>query len=421
MPKTKPIMLPTQEDIKTEFKQSFTDDVIIALVAFANAKGGKVYVGMRDNGTVCGVSLGKEAQQTWLNEIKQKTEPSIIPDIDVIDVDGKQVVVLSVQEYPVKPVSTKGRYYVRQANSNHLMTAFEISNSILQTKNSSWDYYPCPGKSLSDIDIEKIATKIRDRAGSEITQLYNPATNMAKLYSQTNDIAISVTITFTGSETSASVDYSLFDENLNIVTSGTLTKTFNAGTYTGSVRLSFYSIPSTTLQAYDARYIRIDSIIPSNYGLIKVHRSSVGSAYVDYDPSKLLSFPEGFISAIDALEPVDTTTNFYIRYTFVEDVTIAKGDFTIVSFTAVRTAAGGTVPNTPMDLYTLRYSLEELGIFKKSTAAIPDTLYIINFDPNTSNQTIGVSVKISALASNVTIPHGSYFNILITGHKFSIQ
>ena len=52
MPKTKRIMLPTQEDIKTEFKQSFTDDVIIALVAFANAKGGKVYVGMPDGITI---------------------------------------------------------------------------------------------------------------------------------------------------------------------------------------------------------------------------------------------------------------------------------------------------------------------------------------------------------------------------------
>ena len=154
-------MLPTTEDAKTEFKQSFSDDVIIALVAFANSKGGKVYVGMRDNGTVCGVSLGKEALQTWINEIKQKTEPSIIPDLEVIDVDGKQVVMLTVQEYPVKPVSTKGRYYVRQANSNHLMSAFEISNSILQTKNSSWDYYPCIGKTLSDIDIEKVKKVMR--------------------------------------------------------------------------------------------------------------------------------------------------------------------------------------------------------------------------------------------------------------------
>ena len=154
-------MLPTSEDAKTEFKQSFSDDVIIALVAFANSKGGKVYVGMRDNGTVCGVSLGKETLQTWINEIKQKTEPSIIPDLEVIDVDGKQVVMLTVQEYPVKPVSTKGRYYVRQANSNHLMSAFEISNSILQTKNSSWDYYPCIGKTLSDIDIEKVKKVMR--------------------------------------------------------------------------------------------------------------------------------------------------------------------------------------------------------------------------------------------------------------------
>ena len=154
-------MLPTTEDAKTEFKQSFSDDVIIALVAFANSKGGKVYVGMRDNGTVCGVSLGKEALQTWLIEIKQKTEPSIIPDLEVIDVQGKTVVVLTVQEYPVKPVSTKGRYYVRQANSNHLMSAFEISNSILQTKNSSWDYYPCIGKTLSDIDIEKVKKVMR--------------------------------------------------------------------------------------------------------------------------------------------------------------------------------------------------------------------------------------------------------------------
>ena len=165
-------MLPTKEDIKTEFKQSFTDDVIIALVAFANAKGGKVYVGMRDNGTVCGVSLGKEALQTWLNEIKQKTEPSIIPDLEVIDVQGKTVVMLTVQEYPVKPVSTKGRYYVRQANSNHLMSAFEISNSILQTKNSSWDYYIDNEHTINDISLDKVQLcidKMR-RRGVNITE-----------------------------------------------------------------------------------------------------------------------------------------------------------------------------------------------------------------------------------------------------------
>ena len=70
-------MLPIKEDLRTEFKQSFTDDVIVALVAFANAKGGSVYVGVRDDGSACGATLGKETIQKWLNDIRQKTEPSM--------------------------------------------------------------------------------------------------------------------------------------------------------------------------------------------------------------------------------------------------------------------------------------------------------------------------------------------------------
>ena len=149
-------MLPTKEDIKTEFKQSYSDEVIVSLVAFANAKGGNVYVGVCDDGSVCGIQLGKETVQKWLNDIKQKTEPSIIPDVDIIENEDSVVVILSIQEYPVKPVSFKGRYYVRQANSNHQMTPFEISNLILKTKNSSWDFYTDPQHTIDDIDLAKV-------------------------------------------------------------------------------------------------------------------------------------------------------------------------------------------------------------------------------------------------------------------------
>ena len=65
-----------------EFKASFNNDTIETLVAFANAKGGAVYVGLTDKGKVVGVQLGKESIQQWVNEIKSKTEPSIIPDVD---------------------------------------------------------------------------------------------------------------------------------------------------------------------------------------------------------------------------------------------------------------------------------------------------------------------------------------------------
>lgn len=38
------------ENETIEFKTSFTDEVIVSLVAFANTQGGSVYVGIADSG-----------------------------------------------------------------------------------------------------------------------------------------------------------------------------------------------------------------------------------------------------------------------------------------------------------------------------------------------------------------------------------
>jgi ATP-dependent DNA helicase RecG len=142
------------EDLLSEFKTSFKEDVIETLVAFSNAKGGAVYIGISDKGDISGVSIGKETLQNWINEVKNKTMPQIIPDAEIHTVDGKKIVAFFVTEYPIKPVSTRGRYYKRVGNSNHLLSVNEVSNMHLQTINSSWDYYPRPGKTLGDISIE---------------------------------------------------------------------------------------------------------------------------------------------------------------------------------------------------------------------------------------------------------------------------
>ena len=145
------------EDQHIEFKSSFSDEVIISLVAFANASGGKVYVGLDDKGNpIAHFSIGKETIQNWLNEIKHKTQPSIIADIEPVIILGKEIVCLSVNEFPVKPVSFKGRYYKRFNNSNHQLSAIEITNLSLQSLQLSWDSYPVQGKKLEDLDWNKV-------------------------------------------------------------------------------------------------------------------------------------------------------------------------------------------------------------------------------------------------------------------------
>ncbi len=67
-----------QENTYTEYKSSFNDSVIESLVAFANAKGGKVLIGINNEGMpVPGFALGQESMQKWLNETKVKTRPSL--------------------------------------------------------------------------------------------------------------------------------------------------------------------------------------------------------------------------------------------------------------------------------------------------------------------------------------------------------
>ena len=43
-----------------EFKKSFSDLVIETLVAFSNAKGGQIFIGINDKRQIFGIEIGKE-------------------------------------------------------------------------------------------------------------------------------------------------------------------------------------------------------------------------------------------------------------------------------------------------------------------------------------------------------------------------
>ena len=144
------------ENDRVEFKAGFDRETIQSLVAFANTRGGCVIVGVDNQGTVHGIQTGQETIQNWLNQIKQATSPSIFPDIDLGTENDKTIAILSIQEYPVKPVSCKGRYFKRIKNSNHQMSISEISNLHLKTMNTSWDFYPDPNHTLNNISLEKV-------------------------------------------------------------------------------------------------------------------------------------------------------------------------------------------------------------------------------------------------------------------------
>jgi ATP-dependent DNA helicase RecG len=146
-----------------EFKQSFSKAVIETLVAFSNSKGGKVLVGIKNNKTIYGISTTEETIQKWINEIKQNTEPAIIPKVNSFEIDNKTIAVFSVSEFPIKPVSFKDRFYIRKQNANHKIGAAEIAELRYLSLNYSFDAFSVetPFENLNKDALNLFTEKIK--------------------------------------------------------------------------------------------------------------------------------------------------------------------------------------------------------------------------------------------------------------------
>jgi len=151
------IILREGEDQFTEFKESFDKEAKITAVAFANTKGGRIFIGINDKNEASGVEISKESLKEWINEISQSTEPTIIPEIDSFEINGKKIVIITVKESSLKPVAFKGICYIRIKNSNKKLSPKEITELHLQTIGESWDSH------IINVELDVLdEKKIRD-------------------------------------------------------------------------------------------------------------------------------------------------------------------------------------------------------------------------------------------------------------------
>ncbi|HJH26797.1 MAG TPA: transcriptional regulator [Methanophagales archaeon] len=144
-----------------EFKEKFERETIETAVAFSNSKGGMILIGISDKGEVKGVSVGKGTLKEWINKIFQSTEPTLITDAGIHEIEDRTIVAIIVEESPIKPISYKGACYLRIENSNGKLTPKEVAELYLQTIGSSWDSYSARDGGLEDMDLEKVKEYIK--------------------------------------------------------------------------------------------------------------------------------------------------------------------------------------------------------------------------------------------------------------------
>ena len=147
-------LIKSGESNTIEFKEKFDERTIESAVAFANTKGGTIFIGVSDKNNIKGIRVGKETLNQWTNQISQSTDPRIIPEIEQIKVRGNTIITVKIIENPIKPISTKGRCIKRVDSSNRAMSVQELAQMHLHSTGMSWDKYPAWNARLADIDLD---------------------------------------------------------------------------------------------------------------------------------------------------------------------------------------------------------------------------------------------------------------------------
>ena len=160
-------MIP-DEGQTVERKESLGErrEIVETCAAFASAPGGRIYIGVRDNGTVVGVQIGKGTLEGLANDIAQNTVPKLVPGITTVQEAGRTVIVVEVSENPTKPVSAYGRAYRRSGRTNQVLAASEIAELYFTSRGVTWDETVRADATLDDIDADKVR-RFLSRARSE--------------------------------------------------------------------------------------------------------------------------------------------------------------------------------------------------------------------------------------------------------------
>ena len=132
-----------------ECKESWRDESLKTVSAFANTKGGKIYVGIKDDGSICGVDNAKKLQEDLPN--KMINILGVHANFSLCEQNDKQYLEIEINKSPY-PVSYHGRFYTRNGSTTQELKGNALQKLLLTTNNLTWDEIAVPNISWEDID-----------------------------------------------------------------------------------------------------------------------------------------------------------------------------------------------------------------------------------------------------------------------------
>ena len=166
-----------------EFKRTTSErrEAVRTLCTMLNHRGGRVLFGVAPDGQVAGQQVSDHTIEGIAQEIKE-LDPPAFPTIDRVDVGGgREVLVVTVTQGPVRPYSYKGQAYRRVGNTSPTMSRDEYNRMLLERLHgeSRWENQVAERWSVADLDVAEITRTLEEairRGRAEDPGTRDPAT-----------------------------------------------------------------------------------------------------------------------------------------------------------------------------------------------------------------------------------------------------
>jgi len=133
-----------------EFKESVDKNLQKEIVAFANASGGKIYIGINDIGEIKGIDTTNKLK-SQIQDTAYNCDPPILVNLKPM---GK-ILAVEVMEGTNKPYSCSSGFYMRMGANSQKMRRDEILALAIKTGKIRFDEQVCSNFSWKDFDNEK--------------------------------------------------------------------------------------------------------------------------------------------------------------------------------------------------------------------------------------------------------------------------
>lgn len=133
-----------------EFKETSDKSLQREMVAFANASGGVIYLGITDNGKIKGIETTNK-----LKSQIQDTARNCDPPVAVLLTQIQNVLAIEVKEGKNKPYSCSTGFFMRMGANSQKMTRNEILSLAIKSGKVRFDEQICTNFNWKDFDDEK--------------------------------------------------------------------------------------------------------------------------------------------------------------------------------------------------------------------------------------------------------------------------